>query len=437
MLQKTFFTFALCLLIAWPTIGLADTEASAKKKFLAGVQAFQQENLVKARTLLEAAAETLSSKALTYNLGVVYYRLGEYDKSRQMFETLLPTNQRALAFYNLGLIALAEDDTTKARHAFRNAAKNSSKENLTKLAYGQLKELGSELPSQPWQALVSLGAGYEDNIALFPDSAATTLDSSFFESVNAVSGYPLRSGNHALKILAQLYGRRYNEYKGFDTYLARLELAWAYLPDGYRFNLGIGGDQLWQGSESREQRMRVFTDFQVKGCLRDSVRDRCTLGLEAEQVEAAERYRPYDGQRYQFETKYRTRFGDWTWDVRYRVDYNDRRDLDTGTESFSVSPLTQTARLGLDYEVTSNWSLGASANYGFRHYQTDHRLQIPEGLLTIRREDNRFAYSIKTAYKLTSALSMSLDVEQVQNNSNIDRYDYDRRTATLSLAVHL
>ncbi|KAA1174337.1 hypothetical protein FWJ25_08860 [Marinobacter salinexigens] len=430
--------FLLFLTLAWLSpVANAEQESSAREKFRAGIQAFQAGNLQRARELLETAAEEISSRALTYNLGVVYYHLGEYDLARLRFESLLPTDQRALARYNLGLIALALENEAAAREAFIATLSEDPDEKLARLAAGQLKEIGQDIKEDNWQALFSLAAGYEENIALFPDSAATSLDDAFLESVNVLSGFPVRRGNHALQTQLLLYGRAYADYGDFDTYLARVNLAWAYLPKAFHYTLGLGGDQLWQGGNDREHRARVFTEYRKSGCFRAFGRDRCLVAVEAEQVDATERYRPYDGQRYRLNTSYKTRFGRWTGDLRYRVDYNDRRDLDTGTEYFSVSPLSQNLLFGLDYTVTPSWTIGASTHYEFRYYQTAHRLTIPEGLWIIHREDNRISWSINSEIEISRSFSVGFELEDVQNNSNIPRYDYDRRTATIDVTVRL
>ncbi|MEP5174586.1 hypothetical protein, partial [Marinobacter alexandrii] len=68
----------LCLLA--PGTVSADTETStAKQQMRAGITAFQNNDLKQARKLLEAAAAKLDSRALTYNLGVLYYKLSEID----------------------------------------------------------------------------------------------------------------------------------------------------------------------------------------------------------------------------------------------------------------------------------------------------------------------------------------------------------------------
>ncbi|MDK9558565.1 tetratricopeptide repeat protein [Marinobacter sp. M216] len=427
----------ICLCVPFVVAAETDSLSSPKQKFRAGIEAFQNNNLERARELLEAAAEDMESRALTYNLGVLYFKMGDYVSAEEMFRRLLDTPQRALAFYNLGLIALAQDQTSKARQAFREAALASSEDNLSKLARGQLAKLGAPPAPDRWQALLSLSAGYEDNIALFPDSAASSLDGAFFESVNAISGYPFRSGDQSIKTDLQLYGREYTTQEDFNTHLVRLNVAGVHAPGNYRLSLGIGGDQVWQGGKSRENRARLSSGLRKSGCTLGSETAVCSISVDAEQVNAADRYRAYDGQHYRLDTRYQARRHSWRASVKYQVDYDDRRNLDTGTEYYSVSPLGQTLALGLGYALTPALELGTSASYRFNYYRTPHRLEVPEGLLIIRREDQRLTFSIDGEYRVNTTVSLLLNLQQVQNDSNIARYDYDRRTATLGVAVRL
>ncbi|MBW0148327.1 tetratricopeptide repeat protein [Marinobacter arenosus] len=437
MLHRLIMMLLVCLGVAVANATQADTSLSPKEKFRAGIEAFQNNNLERARALLEAAAEDLESRALTYNLGVLYFKLGDYANAEAMFRQLLPSPQRALAFYNLGLIALAQDQTEQARQAFREAALASSEENLSKLARGQLAKLGEPPAPDRWQALLSLSAGYEDNIALFPDSAASSLDGAFLESVNAVSGYPYRSGDQAIKTDLQLYGREYTTEEDFNTHLVRLNVAGVHAPGPYRLTLGVGGDQIWQGGNTRENRARLSAGLRKSDCALGDERAVCSVSVDAEQVTAADRYQAYDGQHYRFDTRYKARLNAWRASAKYQVDYDDRRNLDTGTEYYSVSPLGQTVSLGLGYAMTPALEIGTSASYRYNYYRTPHRLEVPEGLLIIRREDQRLTLSMDGEYRVNKTVSLLLNLQQVRNNSNIARYDYDRKTATVGVAVHL
>lgn len=414
----------------------ADSLANARAQFKAGIAAFQKNEFEQARKHLEAAATQLDSRALTYNLGVLYYRLGEYDSAERMFSKLLSTKQRALALYNLGLIALATNQESRAREAFVAVANESTEDNLTKLALGQLEKIGAAPPAR-WQALMSLYAGFQENIALFPDSAPSALDGGFLESVNAISGYPIRKGNNALQAKLLLYGREYLEETDFNSHLARAETAWKHSGNLYTFKLGLGADQLWQGNSSRERRARLISALSTGQCAVGSESASCSITLHAEQVFAGNRFKAYDGQHYRIDSRYKARHERWRGEFRYRVDYDDRENLDTGAEYFSVSPLGQTLTVGLGYSVTPKLELGTSASYRFNYYRTPHRLEVPEGLFIVRREDNRLTLGLEGEYQATNTVSVRLKLEQAQNNSNIARYDYDRRTATLGVSVRL
>ncbi len=425
----------LCLLFSAPL--QASSEAAARAQFKAGIAAFQNNDLEQARQLLEAAATQLQSRALIYNLGVLYYRLGEFDDAERMFGQLLSTKQRALASYNIGLIALARNQTSRAREAFLSVASESTEDNLIKLARGQLEELGAPSPPSRWQTLLSLSAGYQENIALFPDSAPSSLDGSFLESVNAISGYPLRKGKNALKTRVLLYGRQYREETDFNSHLVRAEAAWEHSENRYRFKLGLGGDQLWQGGASRERRARLTSDVSTGHCSVRSETARCNITLSAEQIFAADRFSAYDGQHFRLDSRYKARFENLRGEARYRVDYDDRQNLNNGSEYYSVSPLGQTLTLGLGYAFTPGLELGASASYRFNYYRTPHRLEVPEGLLIVRREDNRLTLELEGKYRINKTVSLLLTLRQAQNNSNIERYDYNQKTATLGVAFRL
>ena len=441
MLSRLFSPLLVTLALAVPMSALADADAaSARQQMKEGIAAFQSNNLDKARELLEAAASRLDSRALTYNLGVLYYKLGEYELAEQRFRDLLDTKQRALAFYNIGLIALAQNDDRKARAAFRQSALASSErdnEKLGKLAMAQLQELGTAPPPPTWQALFSLAGGYEENIGLFPDTASSSLDDAFLESVAVVSGYPLRKGDDALKTQIQLYGRQYQDEDDFDTHLVRLDTAWEHSAAPYRLSLGLGGDQLWRGGSSQEQRARLTGQLATGACQLGSETARCTIGIDIEQVYADETLEAYDGQHYRLDLRYRAKKDAWRGDVRYRVDYDDRENLDTGREFYSVSPLGQTLKLGIGYAFTSAFELGTSIGYRHSYYRDAHQLLTTNGLEETNRRDHRLTFGLDGEYRFNSTLSMLLNLQLVDNDSNIARYDYERATASVGVAVRL
>ncbi len=418
-------------------VASASTHTDGTRDFRYGVQAFQQGNLTLAKQLLESAqSKGIESLSLSYNLGVVYYRLAEYARSRQAFSKILGTKQSSLAHYNLGLVALAEDDATTARDHFKVVASNSGQPKLAKLAYAQLQKLGSTplLPKQ-WQAFLSLATGYEDNLGLFPDTAASTLEDGFLESIGAASGYAYQKGKNAIKWKAQFYTRDYFEEDDFNTQLLRLGTAWHHDRGRNRISFGLEGDQLWLADSSREQRARLVAGWVTPACATTSLSARCQIKLEAEQIFAdKERFEAYEGQHYRLDTRYRARYGNWSGEAQYRFDLNDRKNRDIGDEFFSVSPIMHTVGFKLSYAITRAFTLGTDASFRQSDYTLAHRLKNEK---TTKRSDQRLSYHLNARYQVDQTFAITTKLGRLSNESNIDRYQYDRETVTLGVNIRL
>ncbi len=424
-------SFSLC------SVAMATEQVEGKREFRSGVMAFQQGNLTEAKQLLESAQRKgVQSLALNYNLGVVYYKLAEYEQSRQAFSKLVGTKQSSLAHYNLGLIALAEGNGGVARHHFNLVASDNEHAKLTKLAQAQLQRLGgARLSSKQWQAFLSLGVGYEENIGLFPDTAASALDDGFLESVGAASGYAYRLANSAFKWKAQFYIRDYFEEDDFNTHLLRLGTAWHYNLGLNRISLDLEGDQLWLADTSREQRARLSAGWTTPACSAQTLKARCQIKLEAEQIFADKaRYEAYEGQHYRLDTRYRAQQGAWSGEMQYRFDFNDRKDRDFGDEFYSVSPMGHMLALKLSYAITRALKIGGDASFRHSDYAQSHTFKNGE---TAKRSDQRLSYGINAEYQFDQTFAVTTKLSHMSNDSNIDRYQYDRDTVTLGVNVRL
>jgi len=418
-------------------VAAASNHVDGTRDFRSGVQAFQKGNFTLARHLLESAqSKGIKSLSLSYNLGVVYYKLAEYPRSRQAFSQLVGTKQSSLAHYNLGLIALAEEDSATARDHFEVVAANSDQPKLSKLAYAQLQKLGSTPPSsKQWQAFLSLAAGYEDNLGLFPDTAASTLEDGFLESIGAASGYAYQKGKNAIKWKAQFYTRDYFEEDDFNTHLLRLGTAWNHDLGRNKISFGLEGDQLWLADSSREQRARLVADWITPTCSTKSLSARCQIKLEAEQIFADKaRFKAYEGQHYRLDARYRARYGDWSGEMQYRFDFNDRKDRDIGDQFFSVSPMMHTLGLKLSYAITRAFTVGADASFRQSDYTRAHRFKNDE---TRKRSDHRLAYHLNARYQVDQTFAVTTKLGRLDNESNIDRYQYDRETVSLGINIRL
>jgi hypothetical protein len=430
----------LIVFLALGAINAQGASTDAKALFRAGIQAFNDGNLENARRHLESAAELgLKARSLTYNLGVVYFRLQLYDKAKTTFHQLIPTSQKALAYYNIGLIALARDDTPAASEAFKQVLASEPDENLITLATRQLKRLAPDTQNKPasrlWSGLISLGGGYGNNIALFPDTAPTKLNSGFTEAIAAASGYLYRDGTSGLNSSLKLYSRHYPSEHRFDMQIIQADAGWVERAAPGRINVGVGGDHIWRDQQTRERRGRLFAGLRTRHC--PGSQALCSIRVEAMQVFPSSSTEAYGGQMYRLDARYQTEIGQWSGDLKYRAEYNNRDNLKTPDEFFSLSPQRHGIKGTIDYALTPKLTLETGAEFRFSYYRTPHELRIMEARQEIRREDKRYRYALAASYRLTNATSLALDLKHTKNSSNIDRYSYNRQTATLSFAIRL
>lgn len=109
----------------------------------------------------------MSGPAVHFNIGVAAFRLGRYSEAESAFKEVARTPTMAgLAYYNLGLVAARQGDTSAATRWFLMVEQATEDERLRGLAATQLGELAPPPPDRNWLAYASLGAGYDDNVAL-------------------------------------------------------------------------------------------------------------------------------------------------------------------------------------------------------------------------------------------------------------------------------
>jgi len=403
-------------------------ERSPREKFMAGVAAFEQGDLQNAKKLLEQAGDAgLESLSLIYNLGVVYYRLELTDQAEAAFTELLDTPHAPLARYNLGLVLRQRGDSEGARQWFSQAARGSSPEEVQTLARRQLNR-GADQAADRVRAVetvgyLSAGAGYDDNIAGTPGTQSTEEAGGFGEVLASARAYLNRSGDRAIRFEAVAYRRQYPDNAEFNISYLGTGLAWQSPFGAGRLVSEVNLSGAWFGGDLLERRTGVDLTFSRDAC---SARLSCQLRGFAVAIQGGPDNSVYDGRLYGGLASVEKTFTRWTAELSYRLDIDQRDDLVSGNQFFSLSATRQELSIDLDYSLSKRWNLGASQNVRFSRYDDPHRLVIEGQEVSETRSDDQFRTNLHLGYQIDERWSLGMELSWLDNKSTINRYDYNR-----------
>lgn len=425
-------TIVLLSSIAWTAHA-----GPAEQAFPQGIDAAEQGDYEQAVYYFRSARDQgMDTPALHHNLGVAYYQLGRYEDARRSFKRAAETNDmRALAHYNLGLVAEAAGDDEGARTWYRKAYEEASTAKLRRLAANKL-ELKPE-PVKPYTLYAEAFGGYDSNPRLTDDEAQTAnpedREGDAIFGAWAVGRY-LLSGNWSNGFA--LYGRAYTSHypdlgrEDLDSVTAGGALynrvgEWQHRYQLTGNHLRLGGDTLTDS---------VRTSIQARRGLTDELD--LDLRLRAEYISGDE------GSGFDYLTGWRadTRahlagsVGALEWQAGYEFEYNDRDDLSVGDRFFSVSPLRHEVGIDLEYPLIGRLRGMLDAEYRLSRYpDAEVRNEVRNGARRDEREDDRLSAGAGLSHPLGTAGTGYLEVNYRDNNSNFDRFDYQRTKVLLSI----
>lgn len=427
-------TFFIALMILAPA-SVAESPAG-NPNFEAGVAAFGEGELTAARAHFEQArAEGLNTPSLLYNLGVVYFRLGQHDSAETVFLELLDTPHAPLARYNLGLVMQERGQDEAARQWFEQAAGTDSPEKVRALALRQLDE------SKPGQfgdirgtGYISAAGGYDDNIAGTPDDASSNR-AGVFADMLAVGNVGI--GREGFGLHGVAYTRQYPGNTEFDN---------SYLSSGASWLKDVGAGELtstlslagsWFGGDFLEREVRFEAVYRPDQCLFASVITGidCSANGSVSTIQGGSDFSAYDGEMVRLGASASKSVGSWLFRGRYQLEVNDRKDLTAQQEFFSVSPLRNLVSAEARYYVSGELSLGARGDIRYSRYQDDHRLVSGADVVSERRTDNRLRGVLLAEYRLTGPWLVLAEWSMLNNRSTIDRYDYSRREVMVGVEM--
>jgi hypothetical protein len=208
--------------------------------------AFQRGDYSSALALFESARGAGAEEpAVSFNIGVCRYKLGDLEQAAADFEDLahrFPA-MRGLAEYNRGLALLGLGRPEAAREAFLEAATYGD-EKLAGLAAEQLVELGQTAPAtsaaaSAWYGSVELGVGHDDNVALV-DEVTLPVGQSADSPLTEFFGFASRSLGARSRTHLDFtgYAVRYSEVSQFDEDSVRIAASFERAAGDWRFELG-------------------------------------------------------------------------------------------------------------------------------------------------------------------------------------------------------
>lgn len=394
--------------------------ATAETVFQQGVSAFRQQEYARARDAFEQALHRgLATPGLHYNLGVTYYRLGEYALAAQQFQRLTAIKKwRALAYYNLALVAEKRGSPEEALRRYGQVA-DGGDARLADLARRALLRLQG--PALPHWVSVSLSYGHDDNVTLIPDAAVAGESDSLREGF--VIGRRYFSPDWSLEGVA--YGLRYDDFSQFDTTLMGAELHRQARRGEWRLDHALGAAGQWLDQEHCQ------TIFNLESRADRSLASGQTLLLQAElaRIHADDPFGYLQGWRLRAQARWLQSSGAAQWQWGYRLEANERDDRAAGEDFSSFSPQRHRLRGAGQWPLTERLTLRGTVGYEFSHYDDLYRLD-GEGR---RRQDRRLTASARLDMDLMEHWRLFGKYTRTRNSSTLDFYDYQRNEVVVGL----
>lgn len=418
--------FLLWLLSALPV------HAQSNTHFQQGIAAFKAGDLTLAvEYFKKAQAAGLDSSALHYNLGVAYYHLRNYPASRTHFEQLTQDPETApLAHYNLGLLALKQGYRAQAEQHFQQAYASSQEPKLKALALQRLEEfsLTQQAAEYHWNGLISLSAGYDDNISQLPDEVSQAVGDAFADTLVAVSGYASGNRQHGWRVDGSFYHRAYSDNS--DLSLSALQLASFYdqQQGGWWRSVGVSAEALAVDEEAFERRAGLILDMQYPlGSGRAQARFRYS------RVDPGDLYQAYAGDVYSLRLECRQSWEQFIWKFGYEWELNEREDLATTNEFYSHSPTRHRTYIEANWQNGERWLFGLRLDYRDSAFADPHVLVTANTTETKKRRDQRATLAFRLDYELSPVWLIHGQVQYQNNQSDIDLYDYQHHEISIGV----
>ncbi len=413
---------------------------SAMDSFSQGVKAADSGKYESALQHFEKAKKAgLDSAGLNYNIGVAYYKLGQYESAKKVFTALTKVKEyQQLTYFNLGLVANKQKDKAASIKWFQRAFRTGKSDKVKILAREALKRLGAaprrmSKPKKKWTGLLSTSFVSDSNVTLVNEDLAGVTSQSDTSMILSAYGANWLTGGRTggtrlfLRGYLQNYGSQttYN-YTQFGAGIARYDrLAnWYTRVGGFWDETNLGGSS-YQRILSADIRGR-------KNLSKDS---QLRLRYKYSQINASDPVYDYlGGSRQQVRLGVQTRLKSSRYRTYYQLELNDRDDYEdpAGTTYLfkSYSPTRHTFRVTAWWDISSSWKLRLDGRHRTSQYNDDN---ILASSATESRKDTQTRLSARLSKQLGKNTHLEMTYAVTNNNSSIDSESYDRNLVKLGL----
>ena len=410
----------LMLMLFSSSISALTTIEKAESSFQNGIKAFKEGNYSVAESFfIEAKNHGFTGLQNDYNLGVVTFKQKKYEQSILYFDKLVSRPQfTALAQYNIGLSLERQGKISEAKKYFKLAANDTSNEKIQYLAKKKLDEKEQKSSSalyqsdKNWDIYASVTYGYDDNVKLVAQDIASGKGDSYLQSY--------ARGRYKTPIDVRIYVSIFDiNYEDFDIENYRINKVGIDYP--FKFNdWKITPAFEYSESELGDEDYQDITDYRLKARKRLG-KNSLTLSYRYSDIDAADnKYNYLEGNRQRLRINYRMPIDIGLLRFRYQFETNDRKD----TTFRSYSPDRHSIEAKLAHTFEKNWEFYADGSYRYSDYPTENG---------IKREEDRYRFSVGAEYVLHKNWSISAGYEYTDNKAKHSIDDYVRNVYQLSI----
>lgn len=413
---------------AWVAVGLTVLGSAQAGVFEEGVRAFRSGDYDAAIHAFEGAlAQGQKDARIWYNLGSSYYRAGRHEKAAEAFARVPEDSPLwPAARYNLGLIARKTGDERLAKKHFREALAAAGDSGIARLARERLAEL-KQAERPVWRAYVQAGIGHDDNVNFAPLGIASKRADQFLDLYG--SGAWDFAGNRDRGWTANAFFS-YTDYfkdRAFDYNDVSLgaEYHWRSGPWRSRLKADLLKSNYGGSAYQTMTSARALFDYRLPS------HQKLRADLRYDDIRSDNALYDYlEGSRQRLGLTWYGGSRGGYWNVGYRLELNDRRDLGT---TASYSPTRHELRGRYLRYLSGGWEAGA---YGSLRHSDYPSADIGD------RVDDRLRLTLDLRLRLQKRTRLKFAYEYTDNRSTVDNvtvgtrtygYSYTRNRLLLSL----